>query len=426
MSDKHLITLPPPKAGDHGDLGASGASGWGFCPGRVRMSRGIPNRSSVAAAEGTAAHALAEFMLKAFVAGIPLQAKDAIGETIDVNQKIDGHDGIFTVDEEMAAGVQLYVDVVLKDLSENPNALFLIEQRFHLDWLHPALYGTNDACVGEHYGLLRVYDLKYGRNHAVEVPYNVQLMYYGLGAAYGHDFNEIELVIVQPRAFHSAGPVRRWRTTTAELQEWGRDVLLPAALATEDPDAPLRADPDNCQYCRALSVCPEVVSRMCEAFDDGFVEGGCVPAKPNTKELTLPDPRLMSGDMLGQSLDLIELLTPWAKAVKEAAKEVLLKSNPVEGWKLVAGKKGRRQWKSETDASETFAKAFGDDAFEPRVPLSPAKMEKLFANKKEAKLCLTPLVDQPAGAPVLAPEFDARPGIVPSIDAQKAFEDFKE
>src|SRR3546814_4893751 len=88
-------------------------------------------------------------------------------------------------------------------------------------------------------GELRVYDLKYGRGVPVEVERNSQELYYGLGATMaepGRLVNTVELVIVQPRAPHRDGPVRRWETTGMELLDWAVE-LVDAAKRTARPDA---------------------------------------------------------------------------------------------------------------------------------------------------------------------------------------------
>ena len=48
----------------HAKLGPSAAERWFNCPGSIRASEGMPNNSSVFAAEGTAAHALAAWCLQ--------------------------------------------------------------------------------------------------------------------------------------------------------------------------------------------------------------------------------------------------------------------------------------------------------------------------------------------------------------------------
>jgi len=90
----------------HSIISASGSNRWLECPGSIDLSRGIPDTSSEAADEGTAAHTLAERCL--------LQNKNAAefrGQTITV--KDSGR--AFIVDEEMAEAVQLYIDTIKAD-----------------------------------------------------------------------------------------------------------------------------------------------------------------------------------------------------------------------------------------------------------------------------------------------------------------------
>lgn len=398
-----------PKA--HSILGASSAKRWTHCPASIRLGKGIPRKSSVYAAEGTAAHALAEMCLL----GRARAADDYLGANIDTE------DGTFEVTQEMAEGVQLYVDTVLKDLAATPNAVFDVESQFDLGWLYDGLFGTNDACVGEHFGLLRVYDLKYGRGVPVEVEHNEQLMYYGLGAAYGREYNEVELVVVQPRAFHKDGPVRRWRTSIEALTAWGQDVLLPAAKATEDPDSRVEAG-DWCRFCPAQPICPEIRKAALTAiqaeFDDDFLPVA-------GKAVTLPDPLELNAEAIGRTLGLLDVLEPWIKAVRETAKDMLSQGKAVPGWKLVAGKKGNRRWIETKSEAEIAAELFeiGGDIYQPRKLRSPAQIEKLFPSKKAAKEALANLVEQPEGAPAMVPDYDARPAIQPSALILEQFND---
>ena len=392
----------------HSILGASSAKRWSHCPGSIRLSAGMPNKSSVYAAEGTAAHELGEKCLRTLA-----PAADYLGAMIETD------DGSFEVTQEMVEGVQLYVDTVLSDLKATPNAVFLVESQFDLGWLYDGLFGTNDACVGEHFGLLRVYDLKYGRGVPVEVEDNEQLKYYALGAAYGQEYAEVELVVVQPRAFHKDGPVRRWRTTIDELTAWGRDVLLPAAQATEAKDAPLCAG-DWCRFCPAQPVCPEIRKAALQAIQAEF-DDDVLPVKGKT--VSLPDPLELNAEAIGRTLALLEILEPWAKSVKDTAKDMLNQGKAVPGWKLVAGKKGNRRWAQPEGEIAAGLFELGDDIYEPRKLRSPAQVEKLFPSKKAAKEALAGLIEQPDGSPVMAPAHDARPAIQPQALILEQFND---
>ena len=88
----------------HSALGASSAHRWMACPGSVRLGKergASTSRSGRAAAEGSVAHDIAAECLL-----LDREAWEYIGET----RSHDGWD--FVVDQEMAEGVQLYVNFV--------------------------------------------------------------------------------------------------------------------------------------------------------------------------------------------------------------------------------------------------------------------------------------------------------------------------
>lgn len=221
----------------HSILGASSYYRWKACPGSVRLCRDLPSTSSVYAEEGTRAHAMAERALHGY--GFPAEITD-----------------------EMEEAVLLYVQTICDDYNDlrtrHPLDELFIEHRFDLSMVHVGMFGTADA-VSWHEGLrlLRVYDFKYGKGHVVEVERNEQLMYYALGALLTLPFKPetIELVVVQPRAKHKKGPVRRWRADVMEYLDFQAD-LAQAARATEAADAPL-CEGRHCYFCPARTgVCP--------------------------------------------------------------------------------------------------------------------------------------------------------------------------
>jgi len=214
------------------------------CPGSPGLIRSLPKElwsgASIYALEGTAMHRAGEQWLTT---------------GLEPDWILFQWEGI-ELDEEMVEAVKLYVQVVRADQHEYGGEL-LIEKRFDLDRLRPGMYGTNDAILVRcRDNVVRVYDFKGGKGVLVEVVGNRQLLYYGYGAVInlaGLNIEAVELVIVQPRARHSAGPVRRWRVDLIDVYDWSMD-LLKAAEATDNPLAPLRAG-SWCRWCRAAGVC---------------------------------------------------------------------------------------------------------------------------------------------------------------------------
>src|ERR1035437_7022059 len=115
--------------------------------------------------------------------------------------------------------------------------------------LVPGVFGTGDLIAysqGEQ--KVTIVDLKYGRGVAVEVEENEQLLTYAMGVAqryHNRGIKDVELVVVQPRAPHAAGPVRRWSTDVIGLYEHVT-ALQDGAVAADDPKAKLVAG-DHCK-----------------------------------------------------------------------------------------------------------------------------------------------------------------------------------
>lgn len=377
-----------PKA--HSILGASSSHRWLSCPGSVRLSKGIPRTSSTYADEGTAAHELAEMCLRN---GANTGA--FIGSMITVNETA------YEVTEEMAEAVQLYLDTVRTDLKDaGKGAELMVEHRFNLDWLYDGMFGTNDALVAQPFGLLQVYDFKYGAGVAVDVVDNPQLMYYALGAAKGDAYEEIELIIIQPRANHPDGAVRRVRMWPAELFRWAEEVLLPGAEATENEDAPL-ATGSHCRFCPALAVCPAQKERAMSV------------AKAAFSKTQPPAPEALSITELKKIIDAADMVEAWMSACRSHLKH-LLESGTVTadqaGYKIVAGR-STRKWADETEAVAVM-EMLGIEPYEQKIK-SPAQAEKMAKKGAFDSVITTirgtqmvPLSDKREAIPMIANAFE--------------------
>lgn len=380
----------------HAVLGASSAYRWMNCPGSVRMQEGIADETSEFAAEGTAAHELAEVCLS--------DGSDAdthLGRVFKVGEYA------FTVDEEMAEAVQVYLDAVREEANV-PGAVLMVEKRFDLGKVYDGLFGTNDACVYHpETKKLVVMDYKHGRGVAVEVADNPQLLYYALGACLdlGKPVLSVEIVVVQPRCPHPKGAVRRWpeegEFSSADLIEW-KDRLVEAAKRTEAADAGLKAG-EWCKFCRAAGQCPEQRRAALAACQAEF------SVEP-TGFVDLVEPELMGENALANVMAECDLVEAWLKAVRGRALALAKEGRPPAGWKLVE-KRATRKW---ADENETIAelKALGlpmsDILVEPK-PRSPAQIEKLIGKKRKDEIAH--LVTAESSGVTLALEADKRPAV---------------
>ncbi len=418
-------------ASTHATLGASSASRWINCPGSVRAIAALPewerNRSSTYADEGTAAHALAELCLST-----DKDAEEFAG------RRIKGELGEYEVDDEMVDAVQVYLDEVRGQVARlGPTAQLYVEARVHPIPDDPNLYGTADAIVLDELGHaeLVVTDFKYGRGVVVDVDWNDQAMYYGLGAlreAPGVD--TITLVVVQPRAPHADGPVRRF-TINRETLLWYAGTLIGAAARTAEPDAPLKAG-SWCGFCPVRGVCPSLEEKALQVAGEDFsdlIELGGREALPTVEDaVTLPDPENV--EQLARAWLLLPYLDHFTRGVEGMVKRRLEFGHDFPWAKLVR-KRSTRRWPpagNEEAAAKRAARRVGVSSkvlWEPRKLKSPAQLEKTkalkpfvadYAEKPEGGLTLAPIED-PREAVAVAPlieEFADVPELAPGDVAE--------
>ena len=360
----------------HSKIGASSAHRWLVCPGSVRLSEGLDKPASEYALEGTAAHALAELAIKE-----KKRADDYVGHVIEA----------FTVTDEMADAVQVYLDVLAKEMAGMD---YDTEVRFDLSHLYPGLYGTADA-VGyrEKDKALLVFDYKHGAGKPVDVENNPQLMYYALGAAYASRNwgpKKIVLTVVQPRCAHAGGQVRSWELRPVDLIEWSFD-LVEAAKKTGHEDAAL-VPGDHCRWCPAAAICPALAKKAQEAAKLEFTPA--VPYNP---------------DDLARALTLAPLLKDWVKSVEEFALLEAQQGRCPPGRKLVQTL-GNRKWGDE-ESVKAAAEKYGmdhKDIFTEKLR-TVAQLEKVVGKKDFAENFGEYIVREAGVA--LADADDPRPGV---------------
>lgn len=354
------------------------------------MSVNLPKTSSAYAVEGTAAHELGETCLRTGENAI-----NHVGGCITV----DG--AVIEVTDEMATAVQVYLNVIREDLAAaGPGAELIIEKQFHLDWLYPGLFGTLDAMICQPFGTARCYDYKHGMGVAVEVEDNPQLLYYTTGGTHGQGYEKAEIVVIQPRAPHPDGPVRRQDIDLQILHDWAYNVLLPGAQATEAPDASLN-EGKHCRFCPALAVCPKQRDKAMEVAKEVF---GSSP-KP------LPGPGAMTNAQLCKALEAADMVEAWFNACRMHVRTLLEAGQvtPEEvGHKLVQGR-ASRSWTNEEEAKTWLEALIGDEAYITKL-VSPSQAEKVL--KGPGKKALAEMVSVNRGVQMVHIS-DSREAIAP-------------
>lgn len=392
----------------HSKIGASSSKRWLACPGSIALSAGIPNRGSQYAMEGTAAHELAEMCL---IDELDAQYFVATNHVITVHD--NGAEYPFPVTQEMADAVQVYLDFV----RDGEPFDTLVEVKFHLKDLHEGLFGTAD-CVQwfADEAKLRVIDYKHGQGTPVEAEGNPQGMYYALGALTTLRFpaRVVEIVIVQPRCPHGAGPIRSWTIGVDQLLDWQADLLdgvKRVELATEahgrvcdDTEqawfaGQFLASGDHCKFCPASAV-----PGRCSAI----AEKQQALARVEFAPMVDYDPA-----KLAQALLDIPMVEQRIKAIREFAYAEAEAGRCPPGWKLVE-KRATRKWREVSEVLGGLrdvlpAEVGADDLYEPAKLKSPAQIEKLLP--KDQRAILAELTVKESSGHTLAPAEDKRAAV---------------
>lgn len=386
----------------HARLSASGSERWMECPGSIRLGELVPQEDDESdyAAEGSAAHALAEKCML-----------DGMDTWMFVGSALEGHEK-FPVTPEMAEAVQVFLDYargLYGEGVEDGSITMLVEHTIGEE--HIGLHGGGTLDLAFHDlnrekggGFLHLLDYKHGVGVAVDIGprerdekdpiagFNSQMLYYAygllksLGVEHGQGINT-GLTIGQPRAVHEEGPIRERWLSSDDILDWGDNILLPAMRAVDASDAPLQLG-SHCRFCPAKLVCRE----MKENFSS-VVEG------------EVDNVAGMSDEELALEFDRIEQAQMYIKALRDEAFRRAMNGTPVPGTKLVAGR-ADRQWKD--DAEAELIEKFGDDAYnEPKLK-SPAQVEKTCTGGKNF---VAQYAFKPEPNPMLVSANDRRPAV---------------
>lgn len=234
----------------HAFLAPSSAHRWVFCPGSARMEAAQPQAGETpATAEGTAAHWVVECLL--------LHDRTPTADEVAPN-------GV-PIDAEMIEAAQLVRDDVAARLGTNWRTTINVEQRVTIPRVHPKNWGTPDIWAFQQLAdgswMLHVWDFKYGYK-VVEAFENWQCINYASGILSqagldegGRDLHTfVSICVIQPRAPHRDGSVRRWTVRASDLR--GHVNRLHSAAEEACSDNPMcRPEPSACEDCRARVPC---------------------------------------------------------------------------------------------------------------------------------------------------------------------------
>ncbi|MBR3439417.1 MAG: DUF2800 domain-containing protein [Clostridia bacterium] len=365
--------MPPEK---HALLSASSSFRWLNCSPSARLEEEFADRETTAAAEGTAAHALAEHKLRKM---LKMRSRKPNSE-YNCDEMEDYTDG--------------YVAFVMEALEEAKqyckDPIVYIEQKLDFSCYVPDGFGTGD-CVIVADKLLHIIDFKYGQGVLVDAVDNTQLRLYALGALRLfegiYDIDTVAMSIYQPRRANFS----TWRIPVNELTDWAENELKPKAeiaFAGKGEFVP----GSWCQFCKAAVKCRARAEQKLELAQHEFRM-----------------PPLLTDEEVSDILLKIEDITHWANEIMAYAQDAAVNHGKKwDGFKLVESRTNRR-YTDETAVAEA-AKAAGYTDIWKKTLIPITEMEKLMG-RETFRETLGSFVVKPQGKPTLVPENDKRPEI---------------
>jgi hypothetical protein len=357
----------------HAILSASGAHRWMSCTPSARLEREFDDNSGEAAAEGSAAHALAEHKIKK---ALKQRSRKPVSQ--------------YDCDE-MDAHTDDYMSYILEQISEArqlcADPLVLVEQKLDFSSYVPDGFGTGD-CVIVGDGRIHVIDLKYGRGVLVSAEENVQMKLYALGALemFGgiYDISTVAVTVYQPRREN----ISTWTVTADELRHWANTELRDKAALAFAGDGEF-VPGDHCRFCRA--------STRCRARAD---------EKMKLAKLEFALPPILTDDEVADILSAVADITSWASEIMAYASNAAINHGVKwPGFKLVEGRSVRKY--SDEDAVARAVKEAGYKDIYRQSLITLTEMEKLLGKQTFAEV-LGGLIVKPNGKPTLVPDTDKR------------------
>lgn len=395
----------------HSEFSASNYEADTNCPGRRVMQKGLPDRGSKYADEGTAAHMLLEDRLS--------------GQHDTVGYHVNGKH--WPVTTEMAAAVQTAIDNIKEIVGDG---MLLTETKVNYAsylGVEPArAWGTSDV-IAMRGSELQVHDYKHGMGVEVDADDNTQMKLYALGAlqdmrAMGEEPTSARLVIHQPRIKSSPS---EWVISIADLEVWGYGEAKRAceeqqgathmrtSLAMTQAEwerVYLRPNEKSCKFCKAKATCPALRAAVVETV---FETPACEPSDFVNLQVA-ETPKQSDESWLAAVMSKADLIEDYLKAVRAEVERRLLLGATVPGFKLVQGKRGNRAWGSK-DEAEALLKGMRlkvEEMYDLSL-ISPTSAEKLTTGDAPVIgprqwIKVKALITQSDGKPHVAPVSDKR------------------
>ena len=362
--------------GGHARFSPSSANRRLNCPPSLVLEEQFKDEESQYAAEGSAGHAMAEYLIKKH---LKQRSRRPVSDYYS---------------DELLEAVDEYVSFVIGEIEEAKRIcscpVFTVEQRVDASEYVDECFGTADMVIVTD-KVAHVIDLKLGKGVQVFAEDNPQLMIYGLGilgmAEMLYDVETVRLTIFQPRLNNSS----TWDIAPEALKAWGEEVLKPRGAMALMGAGEFNAG-SWCRFCKARN--------QCRARAEEFLA---------IAKMEFRQPALLSDDEIAEVLKVSDELAKWSADVYAFAQDqAIVHGKEWNGFKLVEGRSNRK-YTSEDEVAEAATTAGYTDIYK-RSLVTITEMERLMG-KQEFTRILGHLVYKPQGKITLVPDSDKREAI---------------
>jgi hypothetical protein len=366
-------------------LAPSGFERWSRCTASPAAIAGVTQDRKNYADEGNVAHELHAMCLM-----FGITARSCVGK-LYINEEI----GIADIDFEMADYVDESINYVYDHLTDVELG---IEMKLSLEHLVPGQTGYADV-AGVKGDELHIIDLKYGKGVKVYAKNNGELMMHASGVLRQlpvevHDrIKKIVLHISQPRLEH----FDRWECSRGDLSHFEVMVAGKYHEAADPERRKFVPSPEGCQFCPIKSDC--------RALKESIY------AKVMGEDGELVDPDRLSDAELAEMYEWFDFIGAWANNAREQMVKRAELGASFPGLKLIPGRAGARDWKSEQEAVKWMTeKGMNDFEIYESTLISPAKAEAQLG-KKNVGPDFKEIVTQRAGKPRLVKDSHNAPSV---------------
>jgi hypothetical protein len=175
---------------------------------------------------------------------------------------------------ESIEGARVYAEDVLAEVCNRgiTTSNIHVEERIECKEIHELSFGTPDCWA---YDVISnrviIWDYKFGFI-PIEAILNWQGINYWSGISdklkidgVSDQHITVEFRIIQPRAYHRHGSIRKWATTASDLRQYINTLSNSARLALED--YPKCTSGKQCRYCSGRHVCEAGLSAGVELYE---------------------------------------------------------------------------------------------------------------------------------------------------------------